>query len=175
MQFYRFLVVVFLMIVGNSLQAQDIKMVIQSKDSLYLAPEKFIYDTTSVSIGYKDAQLKELLKTDSLINAKNPWFYGWRVQIFLGGGRQKEKAFEMKHKFEQLFPGERAYVVYAAPDFRVRVGNFKSKLESIGLYKACQRYFPNCYPVRTKILFADLMPIVEEKTDSLLMQDSIVE
>ena len=69
-----------------------------------------------------------------------------------------------------LFPEERAYVVYKAPDFRVSVGNFRSKIESIELYKACLPFFPNCYPVKTYILFSDLKPL-ETKTEEFVSEE----
>ncbi len=118
-----------------------------------------------------DAMLR-LMQTDSTINIKKKSFIGYRIQIFTGGSSQKEEAFAVKEKFLKLFPNERAYVVYTVPDFRVRVGNFRTKIESIVLHKACLKYFPNSYPVKTEIKFKDLLPEVKIENDSINM-DSI--
>lgn len=115
----------------------------------------------------QDSSMMRLMKTDSTINANKKSFIGYRVQIFTGGSSKKEEAFEVKAKFLKLFPNERAYVVYTVPDFRVRVGNFRTKLNSIGLYKKCLRYFPNSYPVKTEIKFNDLLPEETTTVDSL--------
>ncbi len=113
----------------------------------------------------QNASMQRLMQTDSTINAKRKGFVGYRIQIFTGGSSKKEEAFAVKAKFLELFPNERAYVVYTIPDFRVRVGNFRTKIEATGLYKSCLKHFPNSYPVKTVIKFDDLIP--EVQTDSL--------
>ncbi|RUT78134.1 hypothetical protein [Ancylomarina longa] len=119
----------------------------------------------------QDDRVNELLKTDSTINSKNLGFTGYRIQIFSGRSTDKEKAVAVKNEFLQLFPTERAYVVYSAPDFRVRVGNFRTKLESIALFKACEKYFPNCYPVKTRITFADLEPLKIKDSENPILEE----
>ena len=161
MQFYKFLLISCLVIVGFTTKAQTFMQDSVERDSL-----------GEVNI-IQDIRLEELLKTDSIINSKNPGFNGYRIQIFLGGSTDRERAFEVKEEFKELFPDERAYVIYTAPDFRVRVGNFRSKLESIELYKACLRYFPNCYPVKTRILFSDLEPLEDDGEEELIVDENL--
>ncbi len=122
----------------------------------------------------QEASMMRLMKTDSTINARKKSFVGYRIQIFTGGSSKKEEAFAVKKRFLELFPNERAYVVYTVPDFRVRVGNFRTKIETIGLYKACLKHFPNSYPVKTEIKFKDLMPEIKVENDSI-SSDSIKE
>lgn len=112
-----------------------------------------------------------MLATDSIINSQKQSFTGYRIQIFFGGSTDREKAFKIKEEFLELFPDERAYVVYTAPDFRVRVGNFRTKLESIELYKACSEFYPNCYPVKTEIMFSEMEPL--EKETELIINDNV--
>ncbi|WP_372752023.1 hypothetical protein [Labilibaculum sp.] len=119
----------------------------------------------------QDVRIKELLETDKMINTSNAGFSGYRIQIFSGGSTDREKAFQIKGEFNELFPEERAYVVYKAPDFRVYVGNFRSKIESIELDKACLQFFPNSYPVKTYILFSELEPIEREFENVVLEED----
>jgi len=121
----------------------------------------------------QDKRVDVLLKTDSIINSNNLGFIGYRIQIFSGRSTDKEKAIAVKNEFLQIFPDERAYVVYSAPDFRVRVGNFRTKLESIALFKACEKYFPNCYPVKTRISFQDLKPLEVENEKDLIIDERI--
>jgi len=119
----------------------------------------------------QDDRIKELLDTDKMISSKDPGFSGYRIQIFSGRSTDREKAFKIKEEFKELFPEERAYVVYKAPDFRVSVGNFRSKIESIELYKACLKFFPNCYPVKTYILFSDLTPNEQDLEELILDEE----
>lgn len=110
---------------------------------------------------YADERLSTLLEVDRNISSRNPGFEGYRIQIFSGQSVDKEKALAERERFQNLYPGVRVYVVYKAPDFRVMVGNFRTKLEAIPLYKIIQKEFPNCYPVKTKINFVDLEPLPE--------------
>ena len=159
MQFYWYIAVVVFMMFNGSLSAQNYEFFEEKKDSL------------GVVTIIQDERIDQLLKTDSIINSQKKSFTGYRIQIFFGGSTDREKAFEIKKEFLELFPEERAYVVYTAPDFRVRVGNFRTKLESIELYKACSEYYPNCYPVKTEIMFSDLKPL--EETEEVIVEDNL--
>jgi len=57
---------------------------------------------------------------------------GVRIQIYSGPDRGK--ANQIKMSFMKNFPGIRAYLMYAAPNFRVRVGDFKSRSDAMELY-----------------------------------------
>jgi|GEM_PF-2405913 len=57
---------------------------------------------------------------------------GVRIQIYSGPDRGK--ANQVKMSFMKNFPGIRAYLMYAAPNFRVRVGDFKSRSDAMALY-----------------------------------------
>lgn len=53
---------------------------------------------------------------------------GFRVQIFSGLGR--DDAYSEHARFRSLFPGVGSYVSYTQPNYRVRVGDFRTKLEA---------------------------------------------
>ncbi|PXX96823.1 hypothetical protein DF185_19465 [Marinifilum breve] len=146
------------MLIGGSANAQNYEIIETKNDSI-----------GTVNI-LQDERIDQLLATDSIINSQKQSFTGYRIQIFFGGSTDREKAFQIKDEFLELFPEERAYVVYTAPDFRVRVGNFRTKLESIELYKACTEFYPNCYPVKTEIMFSEMEPLKEEE---LIVDDNI--
>jgi hypothetical protein len=160
MQYSWCIAIVVLMLSCYSVKAQYVGVEDNKKDSLGY-----------VNI-FQDERLELLLKTDSIVNSQKRSFTGYRIQIFFGGSTDREKAFEVKKEFMKLFPNERAYVIYTAPDFRVRVGNFRTKLESIELFKACSKFYPNCYPVKTEIMFSDLDKI-EEVADDLIIDENI--
>ncbi len=58
---------------------------------------------------------------------------GVRIQIYSGPDRAK--ANQTKMSFMKNFPGIRAYLMYSAPNFRVRVGDFKSRSDAMELYQ----------------------------------------
>lgn len=53
---------------------------------------------------------------------------GFRVQIFSGLGR--EDAYAEQTRFKSFFPDVTSYVSYTQPNYRVRVGDFRTKLEA---------------------------------------------
>lgn len=53
---------------------------------------------------------------------------GFRVQIY--NGNDRTEANKVRDQFLQHYPRVPAYIIYARPNFRVRVGNFKSRQEA---------------------------------------------
>jgi hypothetical protein len=171
-KFLKLNVLVIMVLFCGNVFSQNINETYFQDNSAEINQQVVKSDSLGNVVVFQDERLKELMQTDSTINSKNPWFNGYRVQIFLGGSTQKERAFEVKKEFEELFPEERAYVVFTAPDFRVRVGNFRTKIEAISLFKECEKHFPNCYPVKTKIQFSELIPLEKEEGDELIVDDN---
>jgi hypothetical protein len=67
---------------------------------------------------------------------------GFRVQIY--NGNDRKKASQAKLDFMRAFPGVRSYLVYNNPQFRVRVGDFKSRREAMDLYNKVSGKFNPC-------------------------------
>ena len=66
---------------------------------------------------------------------------GYRIQIYFGTDRVR--AQEIRAEFMRYFPETGAYLVYQAPNFKVRVGDFKSRLEAQGFLNSLHdRYTP---------------------------------
>lgn len=64
---------------------------------------------------------------------------GFRVQIY--NGNDRKKASQVKLDFMRAFPGVRSYMVYNNPQFRIRVGDFKSRKEAMELYNKVSAKF----------------------------------
>ena len=58
---------------------------------------------------------------------------GFRVQIYSGNDR--DKAIKVKTEFMRLYPGMRTYLSYAAPCFRVKVGDYRNRNDAVGMLK----------------------------------------
>ncbi len=52
---------------------------------------------------------------------------GYRIQIYYGS---ENGAISARNKFIGLFPNTATYIDYESPDWKVKVGNFKTKLEA---------------------------------------------
>ena len=56
---------------------------------------------------------------------------GFRVQIAsFSGANSKNSAFTLRDRFAQDYPSVQAYIVYDEPNFKVKVGDFRTRLEA---------------------------------------------
>lgn len=91
---------------------------------------------------------------DSLIaayrdqNKEFPGIEGYRVQLFFG---KREKAKELKEDFEEEYPDIGAYIDYLAPNFRLRVGDFRTRIDAYRLMQDLGDDLGRPYIVRTTI------------------------
>ncbi len=53
---------------------------------------------------------------------------GYRIQIFSGANRKE--AYNIQARFQAEYPGIRTYISYRMPDFKLHVGDFRTRLEA---------------------------------------------
>lgn len=116
--------------------------------------------------------IENLLKWHIHTNEQQKTFPGFRIQIYSVNsyGCNLEELKEMRNKFEQTFPDIPAYLKYFDPDFKIRIGNFHSRLECIPVLHRIRKLYPASYPVKTEISLEDLkrvpmqdIPVMEEQ------------
>ncbi len=96
----------------------------------------------------QDEDIADLVGIHIDSNKRDGGIDGFRIQLYLGSSNNaKREASEVKAKVLSHFPDEKIYVMYEAPFWRVQVGDFRSKNESLRLYKKLREEFPSCYPV----------------------------
>lgn len=78
---------------------------------------------------------------------------GFRVQIF--SGNKKQPARQARLKFTKMYNKTKAYETYEQPNFKVRVGDFKTKIEALKFKKELANHFPNAFIVEDSIEFKD--------------------
>ena len=99
---------------------------------------------------YKDDSLAhELVKKHILLNASKQTVPGYRIQLFFGG--QREKAYEIRSEYLKEFPQTGAYVMYQQPNFKVRVGDCRTRLEALKLLKEIQPVFNAAFIVKDEV------------------------
>jgi hypothetical protein len=103
-------------------------------------------DSTSSIVIHKDPRVDLLVKKQAQINEATTRearrnIAGYRIQVINTSDRNA--AILAKTKVYQLYPELKAYLLYQAPYFRLRVGNFKDKEEAEDYRKSLSREFPN--------------------------------
>ena len=98
----------------------------------------------------QDKRVNELVLKHVLINeARKGKMKGYRVQIHFGP--EKAKALEVKSKFTSSNYKIAAYLDYQQPYFKIRVGDFRTKLEAYKLLQEISGEFPGAFIVTDDI------------------------
>jgi hypothetical protein len=82
---------------------------------------------------------------------------GFRVEIFFSSGsKSREEALRKKTEFLRNFPEETAYMSFQSPNFKVRVGDCRTKNEALKLKEKIRYNYPNAFIVTDMIQFPKL-------------------
>lgn len=82
---------------------------------------------------------------------------GFRVEIFFSSALDaRQRALQAKTAFLRDYPDVNVYVIYVSPDFKVRVGDFRTKSEALAMMKKIQDRFPKAFLVPDMIEFPNL-------------------
>lgn len=101
----------------------------------------------------QDQGIADLVKLHVESNKRNAVIEGFRVQVYSGSGsNSKREAQEAKGMAMSAYPDHKVYLTFTAPFWRVRVGNFRTKSESLAVYHQLKKVFPNCYPVKDQTI-----------------------
>jgi hypothetical protein len=115
----------------------------------------------------KDIRLDVLAAKQAEINKKAVFLNithanGFRIQVINSSNR--DEANTIKAEMLRRFPEQKTYLLYKAPNFKVRVGNFLTQREAESTRKMIAALYPN----RSIYLIADRVefrPIDEESFD----------
>ena len=96
-----------------------------------------------VEIKY-DEGIKELIEKFLEINMLNNGIKGYSVQIYLGDNRAEAQS--IKYNFMKSFPHIKS-VQYerVTPNWKVKAGRFRTKIEAEKLKNTIKSKFPNCF------------------------------
>ena len=75
--------------------------------------------------------------------------YGFRIQVFNGSDRNR--AYTAQAKIQDRFPELHTYLSYRDPNFKVKVGDFRSRLEAEKMVEEMRPAFTGMYIISEKI------------------------
>ena len=121
----------------------------QTRDSL------MIWDKLNIQ---SESRIKELIEQHVRQNKKNNSTNGYRLQIYFGSGTNAHaQATKIRTDFLSTHPDEKVYLLFKSPDFKVLVGNFRTKSEALKMQKSLINQFPNAFIVADEIAFPELV------------------
>ena len=101
-------------------------------------------DTNSVVI-HKDPRIDLLVKKQIQINeetSREARRIGKGYRLLVVNTNNRDEAVAAKSKVYTYFPELKSYLLYQAPFFKLKVGNFKEKKEAEDYQKRLEKYFP---------------------------------
>lgn len=96
-----------------------------------------------------DPMVKMIIDKRIELNKNKASISGYRVQIFFGS--QRTDANKIRSDFDLLNPEVPSYLIYQAPNFKVRVGDFRTRLEANKFYQEIVKQYPSVFIVEDEI------------------------
>ncbi len=82
---------------------------------------------------------------------------GYRIRIYFDNRQDAREASEKaQERSKRLFPGYSTYRTYIYPNFKVTVGDFRTKAEAQIALKNVARYFPSAFVVKERMKFPSI-------------------
>jgi hypothetical protein len=132
--------------------------------SLLLAERTLAQTDSATVIVHKDPRVDDLIRQQIQINEETTRdarrnIPGFRIQVI--NSTDRNKVFAAKAKIYQQFPDLKPYLLYQPPNFKLRVGNFKTQEEAEDFEKQLSVLFPTgLYIIRDviEVKLSDLSP-----------------
>jgi hypothetical protein len=96
----------------------------------------------------QESRIEGIVSKHIEINQKAKGFPGFRVQVYFGSGSDaKSIANKIRSELNNQYPNLDSYLIYEAPYFKVRVGDFRNRNEAYKAYKMVQDKYPGAFVV----------------------------
>ncbi len=105
--------------------------------------------TTSNVVINQEYRLKLMIEKHIEVNEKQDGCTGYRLRIFSAkGNNARKKTLETKAKFMKAYPNINSYLDYVTPNFKIIVGDFRTKNEAEQFRREIEKYFPNAFIIK---------------------------
>jgi hypothetical protein len=95
-----------------------------------------------------------LVQKHVVLNQLQPTIDGWRIQIFFeSGNNAKILANRSRDRFLEIYPDQGAYLTFNEPYYKVRIGNFRTRMDAEGFLQNIISEFPTAYIVPDNVYF----------------------
>ena len=134
---------------------------------LFIAVRGFAQTDSGNVVVVKDPRVDLLVRKQIEINEETTRdsrrsMPGFRIQVI--NSTDRNKVFAAKAKVYQEFPDLKPYLLYQAPNYKLKVGNFKTQEEAEEVQKQLERLFPSGLYIIRDVIEVKLSDV--PKTDS---------
>jgi hypothetical protein len=94
----------------------------------------------------QDDRVDLLVSKHIQLNQNRKGIDGYRIQIFFdSGNNSKTKAQSIYEGFKAKYPDMRAYLSFKSPNYKVRVGDFRTRLDAQRFLNEINDQYPNAW------------------------------
>ncbi len=105
----------------------------------------------------QDARVDSLLKVHIEMNERRDGTDGFRLEIFFSSGvKARNNAMEVRTEFLREYPDVPVYMTFQSPNFKLRVGDCRTKSDALRLKDRIKKNYPNAFIVPDLIQFPKL-------------------
>lgn len=118
-------------------------------------------DDSSIITGkvtiHENEYIKELVLNHIEQNKKQKGIPGYRINIFFDSGYDqygvdaRTRARAVKDTFDIYFPHIPSYLKYETPNYKVYVGDFRTRTDATKVFKVLEHYYPKAFIVNDRI------------------------
>lgn len=113
-----------------------------------------------------DVAVNDMVSRHVELNNRVKTMPGFRVQIAsFSGINSKTSAFSLRERFMTDYPTVQAYIIYDEPNFKVKVGDFRSRLEAYAFLQEIKEVYKG-YIIKDNI-YAEPPTLEEYAPDDL--------
>ena len=113
-----------------------------------------------------DVDVGEMVARHVELNNRVKSMPGFRVQIAsFSGTNSKTSAFNLRDRFMLDYPSVQAYIIYDEPNFKVKVGDFRTRLEAYAFLQEIKEVYKG-YIIKDNI-FAEPPQQIDYAPDDL--------
>jgi len=95
-------------------------------------------------------EIDELISQKKDYNRNLGTIKGYKIQLFYGN---EKDAYEIKDEFKAIFPEISTKIIFSSPEWKVQVGNYRSRLEADNALVEIKIDFPNAIIFATDVDF----------------------
>ena len=103
------------------------------------------FNTKGEIISINQKGVDKLVSKYKQILKKTGGIEGWRIQLIFKD--QKEEILPYQIKFTNLYPEIPVQIAFDSPNYKLTVGNFRTRNQALKIKHQISKNFPGAYPV----------------------------
>ncbi len=141
-----------ILLASMGLQAQEVEetTVASPLDSALLGKNIFTVMGPGVKVTQTSAVREALLQYTQKNESKQ--LSGYRIRVFYDNSPQaRTRSESIENSLKELYPEHKVYRSFESPNYKVLIGNFRSKDEALRIFNALRKTYPTAYIIKDYI------------------------